>query len=52
AEAPPGPTKTYTLLGVARGQAPAIRASSLEARDTTVNAVPDLVRRAAIVVLG
>jgi len=28
AETPPGPTKTYTLLGVARGQAPAIRAAS------------------------
>ncbi len=46
------PTKTYTLLGVARGTAPAIRATSLEARDLTVNAVPDLVRRAAVSVLG
>lgn len=46
------PTKTYTLLGVARGTAPAIRATSLEAPDTTVSAVPDLLRRAAIVVLG
>jgi quinol-cytochrome oxidoreductase complex cytochrome b subunit len=45
-------TKTYTLLGVARGTAPSIRASSLEARDLTVNAVPDLVRRAALAVLG
>jgi quinol-cytochrome oxidoreductase complex cytochrome b subunit len=45
-------TKTYTLLGVARGQAPAIRASALEAPESTVNAVPDLVRRAAIAVLG
>jgi len=45
-------SKTYTLLGLARGTAPAVRASSVEARDTTVNAVPDLVRRAAIVVLG
>jgi quinol-cytochrome oxidoreductase complex cytochrome b subunit len=45
-------TKTYTLLGVARGTAPAIRASSVEARDLTVNAVPDLVRRAAVAVLG
>jgi quinol-cytochrome oxidoreductase complex cytochrome b subunit len=45
-------TKTYTLLGVARGTAPTIRASSLEARDVTVNAVPDLVRRAAVAVLG
>ena len=48
----PVPTKTYTLLGVARGQAPTIRTSSLEAPDVTVNAVPDLTRRAAIVVLG
>jgi quinol-cytochrome oxidoreductase complex cytochrome b subunit len=45
-------TKTYTLLGVARGTAPTIRASSLEARDLTVNSVPDLVRRAAVAVLG
>ena len=29
-----------------------IRASTLEAPDTTVNSVPDLIRRAAIVVLG
>jgi cytochrome b-561 len=49
---PPVPTKTYTLLGVARGTAPAIRASTLERPETTVNAVPDLIRRAAIVVLG
>jgi quinol-cytochrome oxidoreductase complex cytochrome b subunit len=49
---PPGPTKTYSLLGVARGQAPAIRAASIAAPDTTVNAVPDLTRRAAIVTLG
>ncbi len=46
------PTKTYSLLGVARGQSPVIRASALEAPDTTVNAVPDLTRRAAIVTLG
>jgi len=45
-------TKTYTLLGVARGTAPEIRVSSLEACDATVNAVPDLVRRAAVVTLG
>ena len=51
-ETPAGPTKTYTLLGVARGQAPAIRAASLEAPDVSVNAVNDLVRRIAIVVLG
>jgi cytochrome b-561 len=52
AEGVPAPTKTYTLLGVARGTAPTIRAVSLEARDLTVNAVPDLVRRAAVSVLG
>ena len=52
AEQPVVPTKTYTLLGIARGTAPTVRAASTEARDTTVNAVPDLVRRAAIVVLG
>ncbi|MBP7675182.1 MAG: cytochrome b N-terminal domain-containing protein [Thermoanaerobaculia bacterium] len=52
AEAPPARTKTYSLLGVARGQAPAIRAVTLEARDTTVNSVNDLVRRISIVVLG
>jgi quinol-cytochrome oxidoreductase complex cytochrome b subunit len=45
-------TKTYTLLGVARGTAPTIRTASLEARDLTVNAIPDLVRRAAVAVLG
>jgi quinol-cytochrome oxidoreductase complex cytochrome b subunit len=48
----PTPTKTYTLLGVARGTAPTVRASALEAPDSTVNAVPDLVRRATIVVAG
>jgi quinol-cytochrome oxidoreductase complex cytochrome b subunit len=48
----PVKTKTYTLLGVARGVAPTIRAASLEARDVTVNAVPDLARRAAVAVLG
>lgn len=46
------PTKTYTLLGVARGTAPTIRAASLEMPDTTVNAVPDLTRRALIATLG
>ena len=46
------PTKTYTLLGVARGTAPAMTAKSIEAAETTVNAVPDLVRRAAIATLG
>ncbi|HEX4955921.1 MAG TPA: cytochrome b N-terminal domain-containing protein, partial [Thermoanaerobaculia bacterium] len=51
-EPPPSKTKTYTLLGVARGTAPTVRAASLEARDLTVNSVPDLVRRAAVAVLG
>jgi quinol-cytochrome oxidoreductase complex cytochrome b subunit len=46
------PTKTYTLLGVARGTAPTVTASTIEAANTTVNAVPDLVRRAAIATLG
>ena len=48
----PVKSKTYTLLGVARGTAPTVRARSLEAPDVTVNGVPDLTRRAAIVVLG
>ncbi len=52
AEVPAGPTKTYTLLGVARGTNPTIRATSIERPATTVNAVPDLTRRAAIVILG
>jgi len=52
AETPVVKTKTYTLLGVARGTAPTIRATSLEAPDLMVNAVPDLTRRAAIAVLG
>ncbi len=48
----PVPTKTYTLLGVARGTAPTIRARTIEAPDRDVNSVPDLTRRAAIVALG
>jgi quinol-cytochrome oxidoreductase complex cytochrome b subunit len=52
AETPPSKTKTYTLLGVARGTAPRIRASTVESREATVNSIPDLARRAAIVVLG
>ncbi len=48
----PVPTKTYTLLGVARGTAPTIRATSLTAKDATVNAIPDLIRRAAVATLG
>ena len=50
--APVVSTKTYTLLGVVRGTAPTVTAKSLEAPDSTVNAVPDLVRRAAIATLG
>jgi quinol-cytochrome oxidoreductase complex cytochrome b subunit len=52
AEVPPAATKTYTLLGVARGTAPGIRALSSERPHASVNSVPDLTRRAAIVVLG
>jgi len=48
----PSPTKTYTLLGVARGTSPSVTATTLEAPDATVNAVPDLTRRAIIVTLG
>ena len=46
------PTKTYTLLGVARGTAPTVTTRTLEAPNTTVNAVPDLTRRALIATLG
>jgi cytochrome b-561 len=49
---PAAPTKTYTLLGVARGTNPTIRATSVDRPETTVNSVPDLTRRAAIVILG
>jgi cytochrome b-561 len=49
---PVSKTKTYTLLGVARGTSPLVRASSLEAKDTTVNSIPDLTRRIAIVLLA
>jgi quinol-cytochrome oxidoreductase complex cytochrome b subunit len=45
-------SKTYTLLGVASGTAPTVTATSVEAPDLTVNAVPDLTRRALIVILG
>jgi cytochrome b-561 len=48
----PGQTKTYTLLGVARGTAPTVRTTALETPDTTVNSVPDLTRRVMIVTLG
>jgi quinol-cytochrome oxidoreductase complex cytochrome b subunit len=48
----PGATKTYTLLGVARGTAPTVTARALEAPDTTVNGVPDLSRRAMIATFG
>jgi cytochrome b-561 len=49
---PPVATKTYTLLGVARGTAPAVTTTTLENEEATVNAVPDLTRRATIVTLG
>jgi cytochrome b-561 len=52
ADQPVVATKTYTLLGVARGTAPMVRASSVEVPDTTVNSVPDLTRRAALVTMG
>jgi quinol-cytochrome oxidoreductase complex cytochrome b subunit len=52
AETTPSKSKTYTLLGIARGTSPQVRTSTLEARDTTVNSVPDLTRRIAIVILG
>lgn len=48
----PSPTKTYTLLGVARGTSPSVRASSTAAPELTVNALPDLTRRTAVAVLG
>ncbi len=51
-EVPPSKTKTYTLLGIARGTAPRIRAATAESGEATVNSVPDLARRAAIAVLG
>lgn len=51
-DVPPPATKTYALLGIARGTNPTIRASSVERPETTVNSVPDLTRRAAIVILG
>ena len=52
AATPPVATKTYTLLGVARGTAPAVTTTTLENEEATVNAVPDLTRRATIVTLG
>ena len=48
----PVPTKTYTLLGVARGTSPAVTTTRLTDPEATVNSVPDLTRRASIVVLG
>jgi quinol-cytochrome oxidoreductase complex cytochrome b subunit len=51
-ETAPVPSKTYTLLGVARGTSPSVRASSVEAPGLTANAVPDLTRRILIAVLG
>lgn len=57
-EAPKAPppidtaTKTYTLLGVARGTAPTIHPRTVMNAESTVNAIPDLTRRALIVTLG
>ncbi len=51
-EEAPARSKTYTLLGVARGTTPTIRSTTLEAPNLTVNAVPDLTRRAATAILG
>ena len=51
-DSPAARSKTYTLLGIARGTSPQVKASTLEAPDTTVNSVPDLTRRIAIVILG
>jgi quinol-cytochrome oxidoreductase complex cytochrome b subunit len=48
----PAPRKTYTLLGIASGATPSVRTVSLEAPERTADAVPDLLRRTAIVVLG
>ena len=52
AEVPPVESKTYTLLGVASGTAPSVTTRSLAWQDTAVNAVPDLTRRAAFVILA
>jgi len=51
-ELPASPTKTYSLLGIARGTGPTVRATTLQAPDELVNSVPDVVRRIGIVVLG
>ena len=51
-EAPAVSTKTYTLLGIARGTSPVIKATSISRLDKMVNAVPDLVRRANLVTLA
>jgi quinol-cytochrome oxidoreductase complex cytochrome b subunit len=51
-ELPASKSKTYTLLGIARGTSPQVRASTLEAQGMTVNSVPDLTRRIAIAILG
>jgi len=51
-EAPAASTKTYTLLGIARGTSPVIRATALTRLETMVNSVPDLIRRANLVTLA
>jgi cytochrome b-561 len=54
AQAPvaPGRTKTYALLGVARGTAPTVRATSVDRLDASVNSTNDLTRRILVVFLG
>ena len=48
-----GRARRPTRCSASRGApAPTVRATTLEAPDTTVNAVPDLTRRAAIAILG
>ncbi|HEX8953077.1 MAG TPA: cytochrome b N-terminal domain-containing protein [Polyangia bacterium] len=51
-EVPAVKSKTYTLLGIARGTSPNLRAYSVEPSDVSVNSVPDLTRRISIVMLG
>jgi quinol-cytochrome oxidoreductase complex cytochrome b subunit len=51
-ETAPVPTKTYTLLGIARGTQPWVRTASTETPNLTVNSVPDLMRRMLIVILA
>jgi quinol-cytochrome oxidoreductase complex cytochrome b subunit len=52
AEGTPSRTKTYTLLGIAKGSSPHVRVSSIERPETTVDSIPDLTRRTSIAILG